>query len=355
MAVHGNVEVSLNGLFALVEEVKQLKVIQKRADVAQMFVQMQEQVDLMLKEAKRNTGFDLLTDLGSFTASLHYDPASKAVKYFGRLRGNFPAERVEALFKDSSPGIKRVTYMKKTLYVMRMGTSKDPAVEGNGDGKAQEPEDVYGALVLMDDSTVLFGDLETVKGAMNKKDRGLLGGTASRQLRSHVGKDSWSWLYVRGSKPIADLMRSDRDLVRVADQLETMEFCTFVSSVGGARFGCNFVDPAGMKTVEHLMRAGAIAVSTTGAGIEMLYHAALGVVPLLSEREVPPELLDVLGDEEAMDEVRGWLLDHFAGVATVSSNESTMEVVMEMSVPGGLGLVGLPFLVGLTTYGYLMF
>ena len=319
LAIHGNVEASTGLLFQLVSEVEALGLVRSNNELRGGIAQARMMMRAAFDEGKAQVGLDLSRDVGSFTASVEMKDAG-SLRFLVRARGNFGSDKLRSLLKgEMTPE----TYGKFTLYALPEGgpTSGD-------------------VVCLPDETTVLLGDRALVQELLDGKK--LKDGAARKVLAGAVRKGDLTFLYATAPAGLLDELDKDKDTRRFGRFLAGMAHVVYTTGSQGARLVFKGTSESSTQTAYFLCKAAASALAAADPAIDALTFGMLGIAPLASERDVEPEILDILADEKGILELSTWVKKRAVGKANASWDKAKGEVTLRLTNPAALAAMMLP-------------
>jgi hypothetical protein len=332
IVVHVNLEAGIGSVFALLDEVAELKAAKESPEVSEAIVSARTKLGQGLKFFGNEVELDLTKDLGSFTFSLSLADQDN-MSILVRMRGNFEKSKIQEKITKDSVG----TYEMEGETVHRL---KDESVFSE-------------TVVTFPDSTTLLlgpravvdeilktGRVKPVKGSKTERLKGLVSRKTS--AFSLISLPDWA---------VTELGR-DRDLELVAKFLGEVDYIFYGAGSGKGVVEAGTSSKEALKQITYLFKATAGFLDTVRAIVDAGANSILGLVPLVPENDIEPAWQKVLSDEEAVLELATWFKKRFTGKSKVKTNSRKKTVRLELDNPAAMVGALTPVLAGA---GYWMF
>lgn len=331
-AFYGNLELAYKRANLLIDEFVSLPLFSTREDTRKMVDSAVAQFRGAIEGLERELGLQAGGSVGTVVGSLRLDLKAEQSQFLLRARIR-PGDKEAVLKLVKKETRKEVKLKKQTLFLF---DEPSPPQKATKKGEPVAPPKVIVAAAWLEEGVLYFGDLESVKAALGQKSQVKFGGNVRTVMSGRIGADTELFFYARPRPQLTEDLRSDPDTVRLADFLDDVERCTYVGAQGSGEAVCSFRSIQAAKVVYHLAEVETIVMNSMQSGVDALYHLVLGVMPLLSEREIGPEVMAIFGNEENMNSLRQWMSDRLVGKASVEFNAEALQVTARVSNPAGV-------------------
>jgi len=324
VVLHANIEASLSGAFALLEEAGALRLVKASAELSQAFDQARQGVDQAFALGVTAAGMDFRKDLGSLTVSMRLD-SEERVEMLARVRGRFGQSRLVQELSAGFPG--SYEFRGTTLYPL----PDSPPFTGLVTGQT-------------DDTTIMIGPRKVIEDFVSGKKPGK--SPVADVVKKYASDKATTCFYLALPDWVVNELEHEDDLVQVARYLKGSEYVAGSSGSNGATVAFKGSDAEVTRRISYLMRSAVSAVGMLEPMMDTVFYGLMGVAPLIPLREVEAEVRPFLEDEEGIKELMAWFKKRFAGKGKVTLDEKKMLATMELSNAGSIAGLLLPVALG---------
>jgi hypothetical protein len=326
IAFHVNVEASLKGTLALLDEVARLKVVTGSKELSQGLQQIKTEVTNGLQTPNEELGLDLAKDVGNITFSMRLDQGMQ-FKLLMRARGNFANSKLKD--QVSKEAASTETLGKYTIYRM----PDDASVKDN-------------VVCFVDDTTILLGDRAFIEEALSGKRGKPAADSVNQRIASVAGAGIETFMYLSLPEWTLAFLAFEPELQQF---LELLKGTDYVLWAAGPKKGLGVLQANNAQQAQrvyYLNKSAAAVLGIMDPATDAAAYGLLGLAPLIPVEEDTAELLRLASDEQTVLEFAAWFKKRFAGKAKVTKNDKTFRVTLELTNPGSVLGLALPFIAG---------
>ncbi len=332
VVVHMNLEAGIGNVFALLDEVAELKFAKSSAEISQAIGAAQTKMAEGLKFLGNEVGLDLASDLGSITFSLSLASKDKMALLI-RMRGNFKDGKLES--KITKDAVGTYEFAGKTIHRLK-----------------EEPVFSDTVLTFPDATTLLLGLRPVVEEVLSKgKVKPSKGGRTARLAKLVNRKTATFALLALPDWAVAELAR-DESAKLVAKFLGEVDYLYYGAAKGKGVFEAGVSSKEARTRVAYLFKSAAGFLDAVRGIIDAGAYSILGIIPLVPPSEIETAWQEALSDEDAVLEVAAWFKQRFTGKSVVKVNSRKQTVRLELDNPAALCGAVAPVLAGA---GYWMY
>jgi len=326
IVLHVNVEWAIAGAMTLMDEIAKQKLISGSKELSQGLSQLKSELDAGLQGPAAELGLNLSKDVGNVTFSMTMADSSQ-FKILLRARGNFGGSKLkEQVAKEAAS---TETLGKYTVYRM----PDDSSTRDN-------------IVVFVNDTTVVLGDRTFVENALTGKAAKFGADSVNERLSRLVTGGIETFGYFALPEWTLSFLAFDPDLQGV---MRLMQGTVYTAWAAGPNKGIGVIqgnNAEQAQRVYYLSKSAASALSILDPAVDVMTYGMLGIAPLAPGTPEKAEMLKLLSDEKTVLEFSSWFKKRFSGKAKVSKDDKTFKVTIELTNPGSVLGLALPFIAG---------